>query len=84
MLLEVIGGGASSLRSGGPLTWPGMKSLRIMGSPLISASAMVPGPALVMMQSQAPIHFSIWVSNPRICRRITVKDSNSQPLDSEP
>jgi len=27
------------------LTWPGMKSFRIIGSPLIKASAIVPGPA---------------------------------------
>jgi len=30
---------------GRKLTWPAMKSLRIMGSPLIIASAIVPGPA---------------------------------------
>uniref|UniRef100_A0A0A9GU41 MGDG2 n=1 Tax=Arundo donax TaxID=35708 RepID=A0A0A9GU41_ARUDO len=43
-----------------------MKSFRIIGSPLINASAIVPGPAFVMMQSQAPIHFSICFSNPLI------------------
>lgn len=37
-------------------TWHGTLPLSRMGSPAMSASAMVPGPALVMITSDAPIH----------------------------
>jgi hypothetical protein len=37
-------------------TWQGTLPLSRMGSPLMRASAMVPGPALVMMVSTAAIH----------------------------
>ena len=38
-----------------------------MGRPLIKASAMVPGPALVMMQSEADIHS--WMLFTKPCSR---------------
>jgi hypothetical protein len=37
-------------------TWQGTLPLSKMGSPLMSASAIVPGPAFVMMVSTAAIH----------------------------
>lgn len=43
---------------------PGRKVLSMMGSPRIIASAIVPGPALVTMQSTAPIHSSMLDTKP--------------------
>mmetsp|Transcript_13700 Transcript_13700/g.29412 ORF Transcript_13700/g.29412 Transcript_13700/m.29412 type:complete len:237 (+) Transcript_13700:1130-1840(+) len=39
-----------------PSSWPGTLPFSRIGSPLMSASAMVPGPALVTMTSQPAIH----------------------------
>lgn len=46
------------------VTWQGTLPLSRMGRPLMSASAMVPGPALVMIVSAAPIHSWTLSTNP--------------------
>mmetsp|Transcript_24416 Transcript_24416/g.62069 ORF Transcript_24416/g.62069 Transcript_24416/m.62069 type:complete len:209 (-) Transcript_24416:945-1571(-) len=47
-----------------PSSWQGMLPLSRMGRPEMSASAMVPGPALVMMASLAAIHSWMLFTNP--------------------
>ena len=47
------------------LTWHGMNPFKMIGKPHMRASAMVPGPALVMMVSHAVIHSAMFVTNPR-------------------
>mmetsp|Transcript_43128 Transcript_43128/g.63302 ORF Transcript_43128/g.63302 Transcript_43128/m.63302 type:complete len:230 (+) Transcript_43128:496-1185(+) len=47
-----------------PSSWPGRKEESMQGRPEMAASAMVPGPALVMMQSTAPIHSSMFFTKP--------------------
>mmetsp|Transcript_20950 Transcript_20950/g.67698 ORF Transcript_20950/g.67698 Transcript_20950/m.67698 type:complete len:206 (-) Transcript_20950:764-1381(-) len=49
-----------------PYSWPGRCELRRQGRPRVAASAMVPGPALVTMQSAAAIHSSMFCTKPRI------------------
>mmetsp|Transcript_946 Transcript_946/g.3615 ORF Transcript_946/g.3615 Transcript_946/m.3615 type:complete len:300 (-) Transcript_946:624-1523(-) len=48
-----------------PASWHGMKPLSIIGRPQISASAIVPGPAFVIMQSHADMYSDMLFTNPR-------------------
>ena len=52
-----------------PSSWHGMAPLSSSGTPRMSASAMVPGPALVMTTSEAPIHSSMLLTKPLATRR---------------
>mmetsp|Transcript_21581 Transcript_21581/g.69771 ORF Transcript_21581/g.69771 Transcript_21581/m.69771 type:complete len:267 (-) Transcript_21581:322-1122(-) len=52
-----------------PSSWHGMQPLSTTGRPVMSASAMVPGPALVMMASLAPIHSDMLVTKPHTLTR---------------
>ena len=47
-----------------PRAWQGMKPLSTMGRPQMSASAMVPGPALVTMTLHADIHSAMLLTKP--------------------
>lgn len=47
-----------------PASWQGTKPLSRMGRPMMRDSTMVPGPALVMMMSQAAIHSSMLSTKP--------------------
>ena len=53
-----------------PHAWQGMKPFSRMGRPQISASAMVPGPALVTMTLHADIHSAMLLTKPSTSTRI--------------
>mmetsp|Transcript_23670 Transcript_23670/g.73966 ORF Transcript_23670/g.73966 Transcript_23670/m.73966 type:complete len:216 (+) Transcript_23670:208-855(+) len=56
----------STTKSTLPASWPGRWDDRRHGKPQQAASAMVPGPALVTIQSAAAIHSSMFSTKPRI------------------